>query len=523
MKLIRKTLFVMIITVLLYCSRVLASTGTINVSATRLREEPNTTSEILTNLYEDDNVDIIGEEGEWYKVNYKNKTGFIKKEFVKVSSKSNSSGDTSKDTAETNKSQTTDEKNQVNNEKNSNTNIVNNQTENSNSINNTNQISAENNQINNQTNTTTNTNTNNQTENNVQSNDLVTDENKGTNQITITTNTDLRVLPSFMSKKIGSLEAGKSFEKIAEINNWIQISDNNVDGWILKSKTSLENSGQPVQNDNTNTAVTNENITNVVDTNTISNNTSETNTVTVDNRSNVNSDSASGKTGKVNVETARVREKADGSAEIIDGLDYGTTVNIIAEEGDWYKIKSGNIEGYISKKLITLSDSNITSRSLPEARENQNADDTTIKQEQNNDVNKALSTVTSASGKGVEVVETAKKYLGYSYVAGGKTPQTGFDCSGFTRYVYSNFGYSLGGSAASQVGSGTEVSRDNLQVGDLILFYNDGKTKVGHTGIYMGDGNFIHAANPSRGVVTDNLNTSSYYNTRFVTARRIVE
>ena len=60
-------------------------------------------------------------------------------------------------------------------------------------------------------------------------------------------------------------------------------------------------------------------------------------------------------------------------------------------------------------------------------------------------------------------------------------------------------------------------------MGDLILFQNEEKTKIGHTGVYLGNGEFIHAANPQRGVVIDNLNTMSYYNTRFVNAKRIVE
>ena len=62
---------------------------------------------------------------------------------------------------------------------------------------------------------------------------------------------------------------------------------------------------------------------------------------------------------------------------------------------------------------------------------------------------------------------------------------------------------------------------DDLQIGDLILFQNEEKTKIGHVGIYIGGGNFVHAANPDRGVVIDNIITSSYYNTRFVTAKRI--
>lgn len=105
---------------------------------------------------------------------------------------------------------------------------------------------------------------------------------------------------------------------------------------------------------------------------------------------------------------------------------------------------------------------------------------------------------------------------------GCSTPENGFDCSGFTRYVFGHFGYTLGQVAADQTSLGAVVERENLQTGDLILFYNDEKTKIGHCGIYCEDGNFIHSANPQRGVVIDNLNTNSYYSQRFVTARRIV-
>ncbi len=106
---------------------------------------------------------------------------------------------------------------------------------------------------------------------------------------------------------------------------------------------------------------------------------------------------------------------------------------------------------------------------------------------------------------------------------GCSTPEKGFDCSGFTRYVFGHFGFTLGQVAADQTSLGDVVERANLQIGDLILFYNDGKSKIGHCGIYMGSGDFIHSANPQRGVVTDNLNTNSYYSERFVTARRIVK
>ncbi len=95
--------------------------------------------------------------------------------------------------------------------------------------------------------------------------------------------------------------------------------------------------------------------------------------------------------------------------------------------------------------------------------------------------------------------------------------------AGFTKYVYRNFGYTLGTIASAQTTVGIDVtSMTDLKVGDLILFQNEEKTKIGHTGVYLGNGEFIHAANPDRGVVIDNLNTSTYYNTRFVIAKRIV-
>ena len=67
------------------------------------------------------------------------------------------------------------------------------------------------------------------------------------------------------------------------------------------------------------------------------------------------------------------------------------------------------------------------------------------------------------------------------------------------------------------------MSRNDLRPGDLILFYDEAKTKIGHTGIYISNGDFIHSANPQRGVVIDNINTNSYYNERYIVAKRIVE
>ena len=130
-------------------------------------------------------------------------------------------------------------------------------------------------------------------------------------------------------------------------------------------------------------------------------------------------------------------------------------------------------------------------------------------------------TTTEETSKGQEIVEYAKQYLGYRYVPGGGTPSTGFDCSGFTSYVYKHFGISLSRTSKDQAKNGTAVEKNNLQLGDILIFNNTANTAIGHVGIYIGDNNFIHASNPSEGVKITSL-SSSYYKSRYVGARRVI-
>ncbi|MBQ7792868.1 MAG: C40 family peptidase [Clostridia bacterium] len=128
----------------------------------------------------------------------------------------------------------------------------------------------------------------------------------------------------------------------------------------------------------------------------------------------------------------------------------------------------------------------------------------------------------SRSGKrpvsqGQSVVEYAKQFIGTPYVYGGSSP-SGFDCSGFVKYVYSKFGVNLTRTSYSQVNEGTYVARENLQPGDLVFFGSAGN--VHHVGIYVSDGNFIHAPKPGKTVRIETLE-SGYYNYNYYTARRV--
>jgi peptidoglycan DL-endopeptidase CwlO len=112
------------------------------------------------------------------------------------------------------------------------------------------------------------------------------------------------------------------------------------------------------------------------------------------------------------------------------------------------------------------------------------------------------------------VVGIAMQYLGTPYVWGGASPG-GFDCSGFVMYVYSQVGVSLPHNAAAQYGYGTYVPRDQLQPGDLVFF--DG---LGHVGIYIGGGQFIHSPHTGDVVKISSL-SDSWYASTYVGAKRV--
>lgn len=186
--------------------------------------------------------------------------------------------------------------------------------------------------------------------------------------------------------------------------------------------------------------------------------------------------------GRTNTSSVNVRSAASTDSEIAATIDTNTIVTVNGFEDGWYKVtcKYGT-EGYIRSDLLDL---------------------------------------TASSSSTSSAVEIAKKYLGTRYVYGGASP-SGFDCSGFTMYVYKQLGISLPHSAASQwlSGTGTRVySIGALQPGDLV-FFNDPSRSNGkacsHAGIYVGDGQFIHASSSKCGVIYSSL-TSGYYNTYFV-------
>jgi cell wall-associated NlpC family hydrolase len=120
------------------------------------------------------------------------------------------------------------------------------------------------------------------------------------------------------------------------------------------------------------------------------------------------------------------------------------------------------------------------------------------------------------AGEQARIVRFARRYLGTPYTYGGTSPSSGFDCSGFTRFVYAHFGIVLPHWSGSQYGLGRRVSRAGLRPGDLVFF--DG---LGHVGLYIGGGQFVHAPHTGDVVKISSLG-EGWYSSAYVGARRIL-
>lgn len=191
--------------------------------------------------------------------------------------------------------------------------------------------------------------------------------------------------------------------------------------------------------------------------------------------------------------TLNVRSGPGTEYDKVGVLNDGTVVTLLGMDKGWFKLSYNGVEGYASSDyLVTCLDA----------------------------AGNRGDAVAAATGLGGQIVAYAKQYLGKPYVWGGNGPNS-FDCSGFTKFVYSHFGYNLNRTASGQLSNGTAVSRDQLRAGDLVFFYN-GKvsTPVSHVGIYIGDGNFIHASSNSYTVEISSLYARNYAQ-KYVYARRI--
>lgn len=203
-----------------------------------------------------------------------------------------------------------------------------------------------------------------------------------------------------------------------------------------------------------------------------------------------NSDSAlSGNYGRVNNAAGlNVRSGAGSKSSVISTLKNNDIINIIGEENGWYKIKLDNGQvGYVGSTLVAKASASEVSSSRKNYIEvSDKKVDSSIKE--------SSKTVYSGENSGAKVVETAESLLGTPYSWGGTSP-SGFDCSGFTQYVYKNaLGVDLPRVSRDQANYGSAVSVSSAKAGDLLYFDTVGSGRTSHVGIYIGSGKFIHAS-----------------------------
>ena len=193
--------------------------------------------------------------------------------------------------------------------------------------------------------------------------------------------------------------------------------------------------------------------------------------------------------------TLNIRSGPGTDYDVVYPLNDGSVVNIVGIDNGWYKITtSGGLSGYVSSDYMVTCKDSAGSRGDGTA-------------------------VAASSGLGQQVADYGLQFLGTPYVYGGNGPSC-FDCSGFTSYVYRHFGYTLNRTASTQLSNGVSVSKSELQPGDLVFFkYNTSKA-ASHVGIYIGNGQFVHASTNTYTVKTDTL-TSGHYANVYVGARRI--
>lgn len=468
MKVFRNLAIIILMTafLIILSTKAEATTGTINSETVNLRKEANTKSTILEQLDKNDKVEILEQEEGWYKVSItisgEKITGYISEKLIDVEGNVSDSNEQKPEENQTTETPSNEEEPNIPQEDNEQTPTDETVTDISNRV----------------------------------------EENK---EYELQQAINIKVLPLINSMNKETISSG-NIKVVEIINDWCKIENDTQEGWIRANV--LKKATISSDNDNRSEEVSNEDTdTNTQDT-TEGSNKPETKPAS----------STVIKTAYVSAESLKVRKEASTSSEIIDSLKKNAQVSILEELDGWYKIKLSGKIGYVSSKYI--SDKKVeetTSRGTNTSR----TETTTESNSESTNTTETTNTTTSNTVSGTAVVEYAKQYLGYKYVSGGASPSTGFDCSGFTTYVYKHFGVTLHRTSKDQIKNGVAVEKSNLQPGDIVVFNGESNTSIGHVGIYIGDGNFIHASNPKGGVKITEL-SSSYYATRYVGARRVI-
>ena len=186
---------------------------------------------------------------------------------------------------------------------------------------------------------------------------------------------------------------------------------------------------------------------------------------------------------------------------------------MVETEGEWIRIQyAQEKEGYVAAEYVVISEEfnyaktleeeakELAEKAEREQRETQAAQVENIVEE----IVVLPPTVTYTSNESLrqEIVNYALQYVGNRYVSGGRSLAGGTDCSGFTCFVYADFGYSISRTPSGQMsGSGRSIGYEEIQPGDIICYSSNGGKSCTHVGMYIGNGQIVHSANSRKGVI----------------------
>ena len=474
-----KKIKLIIISVIIYIGLILINTqvyatteGKTKNDSTRIRQKASTSSETVVSIPKNKKVEVLGEEGDWYKVKYKSNgleyEGYIRNDLLSVDKNEETKTEEKKDESKQEETVETATK----------------------------------------------------TEENVDNTPKV--EIKEGNTIKVSNEIEVKILPLINSSKVENISKNSNITISEILGNWCYVESDKQSGWVIK--TNLENN---VANNET-------------EAKTEEKKEEKTETKKEDKKKETKKEERKTTQTKkmyISSKTVNLRREANTTSEIMDQLLRNTEVTVIEKvDKTWSKVKVGNLTGYISteylsdKKVEEVSSRSLENDRTPETEQKDQKEEKDTKTENKKEEKKETKTENKTEEKkenkteskkednnsvtGSKVVEYAKKYLGHKYVYGTAGPDT-FDCSGFTSYVYKHFGYSLSRTSGGQRSNGKEVKKANLKAGDIVCF-------SGHVGIYIGENNFIHAANPKKGIIITSL-SNSYYAKTYITARRIID
>ncbi len=286
------------------------------------------------------------------------------------------------------------------------------------------------------------------------------------------------ITPTINSLVLETMEEEKQVQIVSELDGWSYVTVGNVKGWVRTENIVEKEASETEQN-------------------------------------------SSLRTGYISGSSVNFREEANSTSKSILKLKRNAKVDVLAEETNgWIKIKYDGRVGYVASQYVSDKKIQTTTRSSTKSTTKKDTENVTKTNTTKGVVTEKQENITpNKNATGSDIVAYAKKYLGNKYVYGGSSP-SGFDCSGFTSYVYKHFGYSLSRSSSAQASNGKAVSKSEMVAGDIVCFARtSGSKKVGHVGIYIGGGKFIHAANSRKGVIISNVSGDGFY---FVCARRII-